>query len=184
MAHRGPRSGCWDSVSRLPRRTASSALLITLVVGICACGSDQEGSRVDPSARVIDLPGAAQEIDFDDIVYSRRLGRILVPARQSGLYVIDPRSGAAKRVGRLASADSADEGDGLIFVADRGEQQIDGIEAETGRTVFSLTPSGPVDYVRYVARTRELWVTEPGASPSGIEIFALGDTPGARPRHA
>lgn len=139
---------------------------------------------MDLSARVVDLPGAGQEIAFDDIVYSRESGRILVPSRRSGLYVIDPHSGAAKRLGRLGSADSADEGGRLIFVADRGEEQITGIDAATGRTVFSLTPSGPVDYVRYVARTRELWVTEPGGSPPGIEIFALGSDPGSHPARA
>jgi hypothetical protein len=35
------------------------------------------------------------------------------------------------------------------------------------------------DYVRYISTTGELWVTEPEASPSGIEIFALDE--GAAP---
>jgi hypothetical protein len=96
---------------------AATLALIALAVAISACGND--ASPLDPAAQVIRLPGAAREIDFDDIVYSRQLGRIVVPARRSGVYLVDPRSGAAKRLGRPADADSADAGDGLIFVVNR-----------------------------------------------------------------
>jgi len=155
-----------------------------MIACVSACGSESTGSRVDPSARVVELPGASREIDFDDIIYSRRLQRVLVPARRSGLYLIDPRTAVAKRVGRLGSADSADEGERIIFVAEREKQRIHGLDAATGRTVFSAAAGGPIDYVRYLARTRELWVTEPGATPPGIEIFALGDTPTSAPARA
>lgn len=37
----------------------------------------------------------------------------------------------------------------------------------------SVATSAAPDYVRYIPATSELWVTEPGASPSGIEIFVL-----------
>jgi hypothetical protein len=39
---------------------------------------------------VIDLPAAADEIGFDDVAYSAESHRILVPARESGDYVVDP----------------------------------------------------------------------------------------------
>jgi len=44
-----------------------------------ACGSGSDDSAVDPSASVVSLPGAMRQIDFDDIVYSERLSRVLVP---------------------------------------------------------------------------------------------------------
>jgi hypothetical protein len=55
------------------------------------CGSSDDTSLEGTTARVVDLPGAESAIDFDDIVHSARLRRIIVPARRSGLYLIDPR---------------------------------------------------------------------------------------------
>ena len=158
---------------------AATLALIALAVAISACGSDS--SPLDPAAYVVGLPGAGQEIDFDDIVYSRQLERVIVPARRSGLYLVDPRSGAAKRLGRTGDADSADEGDGLIFVVNRDQKRITALDPGSGTTVFTLGTGGSPDYVRYVAPTHELWVTEPGASPSGIEVFALRDPPSVTP---
>jgi hypothetical protein len=158
---------------------AATLALIALAVAISACGSDS--SPLDPAAHVVRLPGAAQEIDFDDIVYSRQLERIIVPARRSGVYLVDPRSGAAKRIGRPGDADSADEGDGLIFVVNRDQKRVTALDARSGSTVFTFEIGGSPDYVRYVAPTHELWVTEPGASPSGIEVFALRDPPSVTP---
>jgi len=86
------------------------------------------------------------------------------------------------RLGHLLSADSADEGAGLIFAADRVQQTVTAVDARTGRTGFSFMTEGPIDYVRYVPPTGELWVTEPGASPPGIEVFRLSADRGAEPQ--
>jgi hypothetical protein len=59
--------------------------------------SSDGGGRLDEAARAVALPGAIRAIDFDDIVYSPSLGRVLGPARESGLYVIDPRNDPARR---------------------------------------------------------------------------------------
>jgi len=140
---------------------------------LVGCGSGDD-APLDSRAMVVELPGAMRAIDFDDIVYSQSLDRILIPARQSGLYVVDPATGDASRLGRLESADSADEGDGTAFVIEREQQRLDLLDARTGRTRSSVSTSAPGDYVRYVTSTRELWVTEPAATPAGIEIFSLG----------
>jgi len=148
-----------------------------------SCGSDSSSGPVDPSAHVVDLPGAAGVIDFDDIVYSRALDRVLVPARESGLYLVDPRNGTARRAGRLGSADSADEGGRMLFVLDREARTITVLD-ERGQVATSVKLDVPADYVRFVPSRRELWVTEPAASPSGIEIFALGSGAAPAPRRS
>src|SRR5829696_5693576 len=175
----------------MPRRPKALAKRIVVpgcvalaLVGLSACGSGEHSSRVDPAADVVSLPGAMRGIDFDDIVYSQRLGRVLVPARRSGLYLVDPAAGAAKRVGHVRNADSADEGRGLLFVLDRERRVIYVVDADSGRVVSSASTAGPGDYVRYVRATGELWVTEPAASPPGIEILALTDGAAPTPRHA
>jgi len=154
-------------------RMALFGFLLVLMAAVDACGSDHDASLEGSPARVVDLPGAEDAIDFDDIVYSSRLRRIIVPARRSGLYLIDPRTVDAARLGRLESADSADEGAGRIFVVERERRTITALDPRSGHAAFSFTTEMPVDYVRYVAPTRELWLTEPAASPSGIEVFAL-----------
>jgi len=160
------------------------ALLGAALAIVPGCGSDQTASLTVPGARVVDLPGAQGAIDFDDIVYSPRLRRVIVPARRSGLFVVDLGSGTATQVGRLFSADSADEGEGTIFVADRERRTVTAVDPRSGRTTSSLKTDAPLDYVRYVPGTRELWVTEPAASPSGIEVFSLAGDSRSTPQRA
>jgi len=124
-----------------------------------------------------------QGIDFDDIVYSDRLRSMLVPARRSGLYLIDAR-GDAERIGHVRSADSADEGGGRLFVLDRDNGVVNVLDPKSARVVASVETANPGDYVRYVGPTRELWITEPAASPPGIEILTVPEGPAPTPRHA
>jgi hypothetical protein len=172
------------AVDAVGRRTIAALLLAATVGVVSACGSEQNEERLDPAARVVELPGAASEIDFDDIVYSKRLDRVLVPARQSGLYVVDPRSGIAERLGRLSDVDSADEGRGLVFALHRDDRTVDVVDPRSGRVVASATTETSGDYVRYVAATDELWVSQPAADPPGIEIFSLSGASSPTPRRA
>src|SRR3954452_24781934 len=97
----------------LRRRTLTVVLvaaLTTASAAVTACGASGGADGLDPAAHAVALPGAPRGIDFGDIAYSRRLGRVLVPARQSGLYVIDPRGDEVRRLGHLRAADSVDEG--------------------------------------------------------------------------
>ena len=166
-------------------RNFRRALALAALAGgaLAACGGGDEGA-VAAAAQVVALPGAAAEIDFDDIAYSNRLRRMLVPARESGLYLVEPNSGKATRLSRGGSVDSADEGRGLVFALDRGEQTITVVDPAKGSRRSSASTSAPPDYLRYVAATDELWITEPAASPPGVEIFALAHGSAATPRPA
>ncbi|MFD1210919.1 YncE family protein [Arthrobacter sp. GCM10027362] len=150
-----------------------------LFVGLTGCTLAQE---VDLSVRVVDLPGAAEGIDFDDVVYSADWKQVVVPARESGIYLLAPDTGEAKRVPYSGNVDSADAGDGLLFGLDRGAHRIDVLDPGDGRLISSAAVAAPSDYIRYVPATRELWVTEP--AKEGIEIFALGKSLGEAPRRS
>jgi YVTN family beta-propeller protein len=131
----------------------------------------------------VTLPDAGPGIGFDDLQYSSTLHRVLAPAGRSGkLDLIDPGSLAVESVSGFSAtgaysgghddgATSVTEGRGLLFVTDRTSSLLSVVDPST-RTVVSSTHlgAGP-DYVRYVAATDELWVSEPSALQ--IEIFAI-----------
>jgi hypothetical protein len=157
-------------------------LLIAVLLVLAGCSTRQDNPNPPPGSRVVALPGAAGSIDFDDIVYSPQLQRVLVPARDSGLYLVDPDSATATRVPTPGSAASADEGRGLLFLADRSARKINVLNPGDGHVRASVPTAAAPDYVRYVDTTGELWVTEPGASPPGIEIFAFSNGPAPNPQ--
>ena len=138
------------------------------------CGS---GTEPDPSARVVELPGAGEDIDFDDVVYSAEMGSVLVPARADGLYLVDPDGGQAVGVPSEGSVDSVDAGEGVLFVLDRAGERIQVLDSD-GQVLSSVSTSGGADYVRYVAAAGELWVS----SGEGIEVFAVGEALEDAPR--
>jgi len=145
-------------------------------------------------ARVIELPEGGAGIGFDDLRYSKTLGRVLAPAGQTGnLALVDPASGKIELVpgfgsqadftgGHGEGTTSVDEGAGYLFAIDRTTKRVVVVDPVKRAIVAGAgLLSGP-DYVRYVAATGELWVTEPDADQ--IEVFALSkDTP-PKPTHA
>lgn len=141
-----------------------------MAMGLSGCSSN---TPVDPSARIVELPEATGNVDFDDVVYSSDLGQVLVPARGEGLYRVDAAAAKATRVRYNGSADSVDGGAGELFVLDRSRSQILVLDPD-GQVKSSVPPSAPADYLRYVAAIKELWVSEP--AKERIEIFALGET--------
>jgi len=157
-------------------------LAIAGMPAIAACGSGGTGSA--PDATVIELPGVSGATDFDDIVYSPGLHRVLVPAVGGGLDLIDPESGDVTNIGGFETADSADAGRGLVFVADRAAQGIAVVDPQRRRILATAPTNGPPDYVRYVSATNELWVTHPGQSPSGIEVMSLPERARQAPKPA
>ena len=140
-------------------------LAVPMILVLSTCGTAQDDGNVSSEARPVELPGAAENIDFDDIVYSSQLERMLVPARESGLYLVEPDSGTARRVEHPGSADSADEGRGLLFVADRAARTITVVDPADGRELSSVSTGAAPDYVRYSSSTGELLVAEPEGSP-------------------
>jgi len=146
------------------------------------------------AASVVPIPGGEGGIGFDDLRYSGRLGRVLVPAGRTGtLCLVDPESGSVDRIAGFAEAEgfsgghgdgttSVDEGQGLLFAIDRTSKRVDIVDPAARAIVASAPLAADPDYVRFVASTRELWVTEPGAEQ--IEVFDLGPSPRTTPRSA
>jgi DNA-binding beta-propeller fold protein YncE len=122
-------------------------------------------------------------IGFDDLRYSAALRRVLVPAGRTGTIVlIDPSNQQKAAIGGLSTektyggghgegTTSVDEGEGVLYAIDRTAREVDILDP-VGRRVIARVPlGGSPDYVRYVAPTRELWVTEPDSDR--IEIFSI-----------
>jgi hypothetical protein len=145
-------------------------------------------------ASTVALPGGDGGIGFDDLRFDAALGAVLVPAGRTGrLDLVDPRSGAVTAIGGFAEAaaggqghdtgvTSVDAGEGWLFATDRTSRMLAVVDPRA-KTIVARAPlaAGP-DYVRYVAATRELWVTEPAAER--IEIFSLSDARPPAPAHA
>jgi DNA-binding beta-propeller fold protein YncE len=142
-----------------------------------------------PAATPLSLPGGADGIGFDDLVFSAELHRVLVPAGRTGLVdLVEPGSHAVERVegfsrteartrGHGDGTTSADAGGGRIFAIDRTERTVAVVDPTSRRIVARATLHGPPDYVRWVDATHEVWVTEPAREV--IEILRLegGATP-------
>jgi hypothetical protein len=153
------------------------ALPVVAVVALAGCST--------PDGDAVELPGGSPGIGFDDLRYSAALDRVLAPGGRSGqLYLVEPSSLAVTAIGGFSAeedfdgghdfgATSVDEGDGLLFVTDRTARRLYVVDPGTLAIVGSAGLSAGPDYVRWVEKTRELWVTEP--SGDQLEIFALPD---------
>jgi len=143
--------------------------------------------RAQPVPPSIPIPGGEGGIGFDDLRYSTLLHRLIVPAGRTGAIVLlDPKTWSVTRIGGFASSasydgghgegvTSADEGGGFLFATDRSMQRLVVIDPGGGGVVGWAKLSAGPDYVRYVKRTNEVWVTEPDAEK--IEVFRLEDNP-------
>lgn len=144
-------------------------------------GHDDAGATL--SMRPLALPEGKPGIGFDDLQYAGALDRLLVPAGRSGrLDLVDPKSRSITSIeGFSAKADfggghgegvtSAVYGGGWIFAVDRSSRRLDVVDPKRAVLVgFASLAAGP-DYVRWIKRRREIWVTEPDAEQ--IEVFKL-----------
>jgi YVTN family beta-propeller protein len=140
------------------------------------------------------VPGGDIGIGFDDLRYSAKLHRVLVPAGRTGtLALIDPDTlNVTSMAGFGTVADysgghddgptSVDEGNGVLYVTDRTTGQLDVVDPAAASVIASVSLGSTPDYIRFVQTTNELWVTEPGADQ--VEIFTLGQDPVVAPVHA
>lgn len=150
------------------------------LAGLCAAFAACSSGAGAPA---INLPGGAAGIGFDDLRYSERLGRVLVPAGRSGaLDLVDPASRAVTSIGGFSATRSYRGGhdDGVTSVDDTGRWLL--ATDRTARRLLVVDPArraiiasaalgGHPDYVRWVAATGEAWVTEP--DEERIEILAV-----------
>jgi hypothetical protein len=135
------------------------------------------------SVTPLPLPGGEGGIGFDDLRFSAELHRVIVPAGASGrLDLVDPKTRAVDAIAGFSTAPqrqrghsqgttSADSGGGLIFASDRTAGTLVIIDPAARRILASVRLGGGPDYVRWVAPSREVWVSEPGAKV--IEMFRL-----------
>jgi hypothetical protein len=167
------------------------SLAILLALGSCnghqAAAPAYASSSLAPTT--IQLPGGEGGIGLDDLRYSPSLGKLLVPGGRTGkLDLVDPVSGAVTSIEGFAAKESyagghgdgttsVDEGAGLLFAIDRTSMQVLVLDPSSQTRVSAAALAAGPDYVRYVAATRELWVTQPAADQ--IEVFRL--PAGARP---
>ncbi|MFL6231727.1 MAG: YncE family protein [Thermoanaerobaculia bacterium] len=140
------------------------------------------------------LPGGEGGIGLDDLAFPPGLRQVVVPAGRTGkIVLIDPQSRKSREIAGFKSTPpgngahnagptSADEGKGYLFAVDRTGLRLEVIDPAKGTIVAGAPLAGSPDYVRYVATTSEVWVTEP--DKDGIEIFSLSNAKPPVPAHA
>src|SRR5713101_921113 len=141
----------------------------------------------------IALPGGEGGIGFDDLGFSASLRKVLVPAGRTGtLDLVDPETrelvsirGFARsstfRGGHSEGITSVDEGGGFLFVTDRTAQWLNVVDPEKRSVASSARLASGPDYVRFVAETNEIWVTQPSAER--IKVFRLRSKETPKPEH-
>lgn len=156
--------------------------LATLLV-LLACSTASSGGK---PAVTIDLPGGKPGIGFDDLGYSPRLHRVLAPGGRSGnLVLIDPATRQTTAIGGFSQGKdfdgghdfgitSVDDTGTLLAVTDRTSDELALVDPVKKTITARVKLGGGPDYVRWVAATKELWVTEPDRE--AIEVFSVADT--------
>jgi hypothetical protein len=139
------------------------------------------------------LPQGAPGIGFDDLRFSFDLGKVLVPAGRSGsVDLVDPGTGAVSTIGGFSAepryqgghdygVTSVDQGRRWLYATDRTSLKLDVIDPGARSIVASTPLVASPDYVRWVAPTGEIWVTEPDAEQ--IEVFVAPPDGSTAPRH-
>lgn len=163
------------------------AILLTGLIPLSALAAATP-TLLAPQA-VIQIPGGEHGISFDDIGYASALNRITIPAGATGnLVLIDPTTDAltiipgvsapppAHHKHRREGTTSAMFAEGYLFASDHNpEEEVVAINPRTHAIVGRTHLESGADYVRYVARTHEIWVTEPGKQQ--IQVFKLSVAP-------
>jgi hypothetical protein len=175
-----------------------SQLVVTLIAIVILssyssfCLSAENGQTLSTTS--IAIPGGASGIGFDDLGFSAELHKVIIPAAGLGkLDLIDPQSKQITEISGFSSqpggaqghgkgVTSADSGRGAIFATDRNSQTLNMIDPGSKKILAVTKLAAGPDYVRYVAATNEVWVTEPRAAQ--IEVFSLPENGFPEPEHA
>jgi len=170
---------------------SSLLILWTLLLG-CGAAAQPPAPPV-LKAEPVALPGGTGGIGLDDLTFAPGLHRVLVPAGRTGrLDLIDPESRKLEEIGGFAASaagagghgagtTSVDEGRTWLFAIDRTALRLSVVDPRKKTIVAGAPLAGSPDYVRYVAATNEVWVTEPDKEQ--IEIFSLSSAEPPVPAH-
>lgn len=146
------------------------------------------------SGTYIALSRDSQPLSLDDMKYSFRLDKVLVPAGQTGmLALIDPLDDSMSGISgfstqppaqgtRGAGITSVDEADQLLLVTDRSARKLDVVDPTSKKIIASADLSAGPDYVRFVKSMNEIWVTEPRNEQ--IETFTFKTDSKSPPVHS
>jgi hypothetical protein len=152
-----------------------------------SAASSATASGAPASPRTVTLfPGG---IGFDDLVFANATHKVLAPGGATGtLALIDPKTldVVSLRVASLpastyvagrhdAGITSAAQSADRIYASDRTSTKLRALKLD-GAIDVEVALASPPDYVRYVAPTNEIWVTEPEAAQ--IEVFTCCTVPG------
>jgi hypothetical protein len=141
------------------------------------------------STTSITLPGGPP-VGMDYLVYDAANHRVWAPAGNTGnVDVVDTATGKVTTIGGFPTIpapkpgrpnmgpSSATVGDGVVWVGNRGDNQICAFDGRTLEKRACVQLAAMPDGVQYVAATRELWVTTPKDQTITI-VDVKGKTPG------
>ncbi len=171
----------------------SPLLLLAVLLATQAAGQAPAAPAKVLFGEPFAVPGGEGAIGFDDLAFPAGLRQVLVPAGRTGrLDLIDPKSRKVKEIAGFQAAattvgghgegtTSADEGGAYLFAIDRTALRLSVVDPRKGTIVGGAALAGSPDYVRFVAPTNEVWVTEP--DKEAIEIFSLSAASPPAPTH-
>ncbi len=167
-----------------------------LMLALVAAASSGPIHSGEPTltATTVPLPGGSAGIGFDDLGFSPALKKVLVPAGRSGnLDLVDPKTAEVVSIGGFSASakaggghgegiTSADAGRGLLFATDRTARSLAIVDPSSRAIIARAALASEPDYVRFVAATGEVWVTEP--DKERVEVFTLPASGTPTPEHA
>jgi len=126
-------------------------------------------------AAAISLPGGPP-VGMDYLAYDAATDRVWVPAGNTGsVDVVDAATGKVGVIGGFPTAparrpgrprvgpSSATVAGGVVWIGNRADNRVSAFDAKTLAPRASFHLSSMPDGLQYVAATRELWITTPGA---------------------
>ncbi|HWE27182.1 MAG TPA: hypothetical protein VHB97_04230, partial [Polyangia bacterium] len=164
--------------------------IVLFIATVATASAADEAKPVKP----LPLADGSGGIGFDDLRYDRALDLLLIPAGRTGnVDLIDPSTGTVTPIpgftkvarydsGHGQSVTSVDVGGGYLFATDRNALELSVVDLKMRKIVAQAPLASAPDYVRFVAPTNEVWVTEPGKKR--IEVFTLSKATPPVPAHA
>jgi DNA-binding beta-propeller fold protein YncE len=176
---------------KMRHRFVQIPVIVLLAIITLGCSLELNPSNVP--TQVIGLPGTTGPIYFDDMVYDAKLGKVLIPANETGkLVLIDPSTRKVQDIagftpqknasGQMEGITSITTGRDVLFTTNRGALSLSVIDPTSGSIISSTAVMSIPDYVRYISATGEVWVTE--SAMGQIEVFSLPAGKNTAPVHS